>query len=542
MASSCGDGDVCWFKCWGYPIWPGLKVSEARLPRHIKRLNNGKKVPFIYYGTKPLEWGFASSKDIFDFEINKEKYIKESKECPNKYKEQLRKAIAEAEIEFRKSEEERFKIIPFDDDDQSNSDDLDDKVSSTDDDIGEDYESEGNGSIHSSNDVDQVDNELGKILDAETIKSPSLNSDAEYSSYNDDSRMIKKRKLKEINKSRSKSNSDSLDTQKNKETVKKHKVKKNAEKDKNPKDKPLASGMSDIIKLKSTNIPVWQQLQQQSQQQKLSNSHETNLSQIKVDDSKLKRLKSFIKLLEQYRVNENMNAAKSLSIIYELEKDVYTYDELRLSKAAEFITNLRQSTNPNIASAASKLRNIWKSQCQKESACDYKNVSIITNKNVTANADKKPSVIQIDNILKNSNVGFNQLYNIKETAIVSTNESDNKKPVLEDCTVALDVWSVDKLTTEVKSNIYRCRSTRLIYDSIKRISVAKQLEELCFKKYWNNIPNNDTPPDCYLEHIRFVTFNVLEQHQYYMLQQLQTLQNIPNSLLQMLVNSYHLNT
>ena len=29
-------------------------------------------------------------------------------------------------------------------------------------------------SIHSSNDVDQVDNELGKILDAKTIESPSL--------------------------------------------------------------------------------------------------------------------------------------------------------------------------------------------------------------------------------------------------------------------------------------------------------------------------------------------------------------------------------
>ena len=142
--------------------------------------------------------------------------------------------------------------------------------------------------------------------------------------------------------------------------------------------------------------------------------------------------------------------------------------------------------------------------------------------------------------MQNSNVvGLNQLYKIKETTTVSTNESDNYKPVFEDNKVALDVWDIDKLTMEVKSNIYRCRSTHLIHDSIKRISIAKQLEELCFKKYWNNIPNNVTPPDCYLEHIRFVAFNVLEQHQSDMLQQLQTLQNIPNSLLQILVNSYH---
>lgn len=182
-----------------------------------------------------------------------------------------------------------------------------------------------------------------------------------------------------------------------------------------------------------------------------------------VDDEKVERLKSDIKLLEQYKDNENRNPDKSLSIMNELEKDIYTYDELRLSKAAEFISNLRRSSlNPEIASAATKLRLIWKWRCY-------------------------------------------------------------------------DAWDMNKLSLEVQSNIYRNCSTRLIYNAIKRFSIAKQLEELCFKKYWNNRLNNLKPPGCYLEHIKSVTINVLEQHQYDVLQQLQTLQNIPNSLLQTLI-------
>jgi len=352
--SSSNEGEVCWFKCRGYPVWPGLSVSEAKLPRHIKKIANYKKVPFIYYGSKPLEWGFAPSNDIFEFESHKEKYTKQSKQCPNKYKEQLAKAITEAEIESMKSKEERFAIIPIDENYQSSSDDVGDDHSGQDD---EDDESEVKSSTDSSN--DQVDMALGNILGAKTIISPSGHSDDEDNTYQDDeinTNEYKKRKLNEVvSRPKSKLHRDTLDTQ-NKQAIKKRK-KINSEKNMESKHKSSSDSFSDIIRLKSTNIPVWQQLQQQK---RLSNLNEASLFHNKVDDSKIKRLTSFIKLLEQYKVNENMNAVKSLNIINDLEKDTYTYDELRLSKAAEFITNLRQSSNPNIATAANKLRNIWK--------------------------------------------------------------------------------------------------------------------------------------------------------------------------------------
>ncbi len=183
-----------------------------------------------------------------------------------------------------------------------------------------------------------------------------------------------------------------------------------------------------------------------------------------VDNGKVDRLNSDIKRLKQYEDNENKNSVESsLSIMNDLEKDIYTINELRLSKAAEFISNnLRRSSNPDIASAAKKLRLIWMYRCY-------------------------------------------------------------------------DAWDMNKLSMEVESNIYRNHSTRLIYNSIKRFSIAKRLEELCFKKYWNNRLNNLKPPGSYLEHIKSVTINVLEKHQYDILPQLQTLENISDSLLETLI-------
>ena len=549
---SIGDGDICWFKCSGYPVWPGLIVPDERLPKHIKKSSqyNPKKIAFIYYGARPLDWGFVSSKDVMDFETNKEKYIKQSKENTCKYKKQLAVAIAEAEIEANKTKEERFKIITVDEDDQSGCEDLvdEDVDNDEDDDVDDDDddESTGNISADSSSDTGKMDIELDKILDTNIVTSLSQYSDDEYSSNKDDVRgksMTRKRKIKETsnNKSRSESKTDSKDLQNN-QKLKKLKVKKNTEKNINETKDINSTNVSDIIKLKSTNIPVWQQLQQQQQQQRQqqSNSSVSNFSQNIVDDTKVKRLSSYIKLLEQYKANENMNATKSICIINELEKDTYTYDELRVSKAAEFITNLRQSSNLNVATAASKLRNIWKAHCQKVTVCDKKNVSDINNRDVIANVEKKPSVSQIENILKNtSNDRLNQRQKIKEDDTVSTNETSSRISAVENTKVILDTWNLDKLSTELKNNIFRRRAIRLIHDSVKRISIAIQLEELCFKKYWNYIPNDITPPDCYLEHIRFVTFNLLEPHQYYLLQQCQLTQNVPNSLLESLVNSYH---